>query len=65
MSFEGDLAQALAVSFQQCAGNANMEMDLIFNSTASLVDATDVGTSRCARVSGLLVDIMWRALLDT
>lgn len=51
MSFEGEVALALAVSFQQCTGDAHLEMDLLFNSTATLVDNTEADTSRCARVS--------------
>lgn len=50
MSFDGDLALALAVSFQQCSGDAHMEMNLLFNASTSLVDDTEADTSRCARV---------------
>ncbi|CAN0158642.1 unnamed protein product [Ectocarpus sp. 12 AP-2014] len=51
MSFEGGLATAVAVSFQQCSGDVYMDMDVSFNGT-SLVTSTAVETSKCVRVVG-------------
>lgn len=44
MSFGGGLAEAVAVSFQQCTGDAYMRMEVVFNQTTTLLD-TDVSTT--------------------
>lgn len=64
MSFEGDLATAVAVSFQQCSGDVYMDMDVSFNGT-SLVTSTAVETSKCVRVSQLPnIQVPYRCCMD-
>lgn len=50
ISFSADPASAVAVSFQQCGGDAYMQMDTMFNGTS--VTTPNSITSKCTRVRG-------------
>ncbi|CAM9458004.1 unnamed protein product, partial [Hapterophycus canaliculatus] len=53
LTFEGDVASAVGISFQQCTGDVYMDVDLSFNGT-SLVSSSDTETSKCLTVTGSL-----------
>eukprot|EP00903_Cladosiphon_okamuranus_P010467 g9903.t1 len=50
ISFAADPAAAVAISFQQCGGDAYMSMDTMFNGTS--VTTPNTITSKCTRVRG-------------
>lgn len=50
VSFAADPASAVAISFQQCDGDAYMSMNTMFNGTS--VTTPNTITSKCTRVRG-------------